>query len=213
MTHAPEDSASDVVRPDRLFPETFHSPGVEPWIFGTLRGLGPWTGSFLDIGCGYGIWGHLLATYLFQGARVVGIDRNRSRLDAIIPGSYIAVITADVSRLPFRSRFDASLSVEVLQAVSNPRRALEEMERVTRRLIIVAGPSTPPLLHALRERGYHVYAYFFRGLALVNLQTRRTLFMHSSRLNPLLNIFVHVYRVIQGEPRYVLAVKLRDHPG
>ena len=48
--------------PDEDYPRIFHSPGLEPWVFGILLRTKP--NSMIDVGCGYGFWALLLKDVL-----------------------------------------------------------------------------------------------------------------------------------------------------
>lgn len=105
----------------------------------------------LDIGCGVGHWGRLLAGKMSAGARVVGIDREqawveaaRDRAAAIGLHQRLEYRQGTVESLPFEAdSFDLVTCQTVLIHVRDPRVALQEMIRVTRPggLVAVAEPN------------------------------------------------------------------------
>lgn len=93
----------------------------------------------LDVGCGRGEALRWIAAHVGASGRVVGVDVKQGLLDAVVATSEaagernIAVYLADAVSLPFPDQsFDAALSVNVLEAVSERSRALGEMKRVLR---------------------------------------------------------------------------------
>jgi len=91
--------------------------------------------SILDIGCGTG---NLLVTAakMFPGARLVGVDPSTALLNkarARFEDSGAEWIEGTAERLPFPdARFDASLSLLVLQEFADRAATLRQMRRVTR---------------------------------------------------------------------------------
>jgi SAM-dependent methyltransferase len=120
-------------------------PGT-PWQVDALRHLGDVDGKdVLEIGCGLGEFAQELAR---RGARVVAcdlipfaVDETERRL-AGFPTAQAKV--ADIQRLSFRdASFDLVVSLETLEHVDDPGRALRELVRVTRPggRLIITGPN------------------------------------------------------------------------
>jgi SAM-dependent methyltransferase len=105
----------------------------------------------LDVGCGVGHWGQLLARVLPPGARVHGIDRDESwireaaaRAKARGLADRFSYHTATADRLPFpNAQFDLVTCQTVLIHMPDPSAALDEMIRVTRPggLLLVVEPN------------------------------------------------------------------------
>lgn len=92
----------------------------------------------LDVGCGFGLESLRLARLVSPGGKVVGIDKSadfikeaearaaQARLD-------IKFEAGDAETLPFADAvFDAARAERVLVYLRDPKRALQEMRRVTR---------------------------------------------------------------------------------
>lgn len=56
---------------DTEYPAVFHSPGLEPWVLGTL--LRVKLNSMVDAGCGYGFWGFIAKRRVNSLSYVVGL--------------------------------------------------------------------------------------------------------------------------------------------
>ncbi|MDX1593474.1 MAG: class I SAM-dependent methyltransferase [Gammaproteobacteria bacterium] len=86
----------------------------------------------LDAGCGSGLF---TAPVLARGARVVGLDPSLPMLSAAraaLSGEFTTV-AGDLRALPFADdRFDRVMSVTALEFVTDGRRAMRELFRVTR---------------------------------------------------------------------------------
>lgn len=94
-------------------------------------GLLPGGARVLELGCGAGTHVRLLAA---RGHAVVGLDYSLPSLACAVaadPGRAGAYVAGDAHALPFRDgAFDGILCVGVLQALSRPEPALDEMARV-----------------------------------------------------------------------------------
>jgi SAM-dependent methyltransferase len=109
--------------------------GLQARLHGFLRSWRPETPGalWLDAGCGAGTYARAMAA---AGQRVIGLDyslpsllkaRRRSQDGSIL------WLAADVTRLPLASnRFDGAICLGVLQALSDPERAIRELARVVR---------------------------------------------------------------------------------
>ncbi len=105
----------------------------------------------LDVGCGVGHWGMLLATILPVGARITGVDREprwieeapaRARAGGV--AERFSYRVGDAERLPFADNsFDFTTCQTLLIHLREPARAVSEMLRVTRPggLVAVAEPN------------------------------------------------------------------------
>jgi ubiquinone/menaquinone biosynthesis C-methylase UbiE len=99
--------------------------------------------SLLDAGCGEGIVFDLISQR-FE-CQIVGMDYDPSRLDSARERQGTALLlTGDVHTLPFKDNsFDLVLALELLEHVGNPRKALAEAQRVTRRYLLASVPREP----------------------------------------------------------------------
>lgn len=89
----------------------------------------------LDVGCGNGYFTHHLQRY----GMAVGIDYARAML-AMHPGSQLA--QASVFALPFdAASFDLVFCSNLLHHVANPIAAVAEMQRVSRRYVVLHEPN------------------------------------------------------------------------
>jgi 2-polyprenyl-3-methyl-5-hydroxy-6-metoxy-1,4-benzoquinol methylase len=132
--------------------DEWHRPRVEganptnPWHRLALAHLGDVTSlQVLEIGCGVGEFSQLLAE---RGARVIGadisplaIEETGHRLERY---EGTEAIVADICAVPFRDEsFDLVVSLETIEHSSDPRKALAELVRLTRRggRLIVSNPN------------------------------------------------------------------------
>jgi SAM-dependent methyltransferase len=105
----------------------------------------------LDVGCGVGHWGMLLASVMPEHARVTGIDREpswieRARARALARGleGRFTYQQGQAERLPFPDdSFDLTTCQTVLIHLPDPTAAISEMMRVTKPggLVAVAEPN------------------------------------------------------------------------
>lgn len=103
--------------------------------------------SLLDIGCGLGHWGRLLAPYLTPAAKIIGVDRepewvNKAREYKIArPANYEI---ADAMKLPFADEsFDLVTCQTLLIHLKDPKAAILEFIRVLKPggILAVAEPN------------------------------------------------------------------------
>ncbi|MGH2725019.1 MAG: class I SAM-dependent methyltransferase [Actinomycetota bacterium] len=92
--------------------------------------FGPWRGSLLDIGCGYG---YLLAR--FRGRYDLhGIDMSTHAAGEVVarlPG--VRVVQADMQRpFPFAGRFDVVLAVNVIEHLPDPEAGVASVREALR---------------------------------------------------------------------------------
>jgi len=92
----------------------------------------PRTERVLEVGCGTGHFSRYLAS---RSLRVVGLDRSPAMLKALRSGEpRIVGVQADAHWLPFRDQaVDVVLFVTSLEFLNDPKRALAEAVRVSRR--------------------------------------------------------------------------------
>jgi 2-polyprenyl-3-methyl-5-hydroxy-6-metoxy-1,4-benzoquinol methylase len=103
---------------------------------GDVRGL-----RVLEIGCGRGAFARYLAA---QGANLVAADFSEKAIEIarrrLAGVTDCEVLVADIQEIPFPAEsFDVVISLETLEHVSDPDRALEELVRVAKiggRLVI-----------------------------------------------------------------------------
>jgi SAM-dependent methyltransferase len=105
----------------------------------------------LDVGCGVGHWGMLLASVLPENVRVTGIDREPSwvqhaseRAAASGLAERFSFLQGEAQRLPFPDNsFDLATCQTLLIHLSDPAAAIAEMLRVTKPggLVVAAEPN------------------------------------------------------------------------
>src|SRR5262249_47511730 len=109
----------------------------------------------LDLGCGYGHWGHLLLSHYraWRPAKihVVGVDLFPGNVELCRNlGVYDEVVHADVldylSGLP-GGGFDTIIATELIEHLEKPAGAtfLDELDRVAKQTIILSTPNFPDL--------------------------------------------------------------------
>ena len=92
----------------------------------------------LDVGCGFGLESLRLARLVQPGGRIVGIDKSadfiaEAKRRATEAKLSIEFEVGDAQSLPFAdASFDVARAERVLVYLPKPKRALEEMRRVTR---------------------------------------------------------------------------------
>ena len=105
---------------------------AEKALLAWMLALLPGTETILEVGCGTGHFSRYLTS---RSLRVVGMDRSPAMLASLHEiSSQIARVQADAHNLPFRDRtVDAAVFVTSLEFLDEPRRALAEAVRVSRR--------------------------------------------------------------------------------
>jgi ubiquinone/menaquinone biosynthesis C-methylase UbiE len=146
----------------------------------------PERASWLDAGCGTGVFTRLIAEKC-SPARIVAVDSTSSqiaRARSQPAAEQITFETTDAQALPFAAdSFDIVVSALAINFFSDPGQALIEMRRVTREDGLIAGyvwdfagENSPsgPLRRALRESGIHIAP--IPGTDLSTVPALRTLF-------------------------------------
>lgn len=125
----------------------------------------------LDLGCGYGHWGHLLRTHYHsedpsRRARITGVDIHDGNVAFCgTTGVYDELVTGDV--LDFLAQqqaaaFDTVLGIELIEHLPKEAggRLLDEMTRVAVRVLIVSTPNWEYLRDGLMSMtGYNEYEH------------------------------------------------------
>jgi SAM-dependent methyltransferase len=164
------------------YANTFHSPGLEPWICGLLEQSRP--SSVLDIGCGLGFWGFILKGLLLVPC-VVGVDVDPVKVEfAKKLGVYDELYVSDIRAFSYSKLFDATISVDALHGILDAE-LLRRLEALTKGggRIILSLPNLPRSITVseLTCMGYVVYRYILRGFILVRVD-RAEVHVRPSRL-------------------------------
>ena len=162
------------------YPRVFHSPGLEPWILGTIRMI-KHKFTLLDLGCGYGFWGFVckVRSHFIEYSIGLDINLNRLRQAKII---YDDTVQSDVRLLPFRSNsIDVVLAVEVLHGLNSNdfKNCLTAISNITNTLIIITLPVFDEVMYKIvNEFDFLVYRYILRGFLLIT--NRKVLSMYNT---------------------------------
>jgi SAM-dependent methyltransferase len=164
------------------YTNTFHSPGLEPWICGIVEKSRPI--SVLDVGCGLGFWGFILKG-LQLVPHVVGVDIDPVKVEfAKKLGVYDELYVSDIRTFSYFKRFDATIAVEALHGILDVE-LLRRLEALTERsgVIVLSLPYLPRSItvNELIGMGYVVYRYILRGFFLVRVD-RAEVHVRPSRL-------------------------------
>jgi len=102
---------------DKGYTDTFHSPGIEPWILGFLKSKNS-LGKVLDVGCGLGFTGMLLRLYLGNVEYIVGVDISAEKiLKASKLSLYDELHVTDIRNFEPETKFDTVMALEVLHGL------------------------------------------------------------------------------------------------
>lgn len=110
-------------------------PAPSPEELGTLEGLLDGCTTILDAGVGTGRFAVALSA---RNYRVIGVDLSMGMIRVARRKGVGSLLRADVHHLPLPDRaVDAAFMANVLQLVPDPRAALAELGRVSRRTVVV----------------------------------------------------------------------------
>lgn len=136
----------------------------------------------LDLGCGFGHWGHLLRTHYHSDepareARVTGVDIHRGNVDfCASTGVYDALACADaldfLSRQPARG-FDTIIATELIEHLPKDagRRLLAETARVAAEVTILSTPNWEYLRPgAMTMTGYNEHEHHVSSWTAAELE-------------------------------------------
>lgn len=104
------------------------------------------TGTVLDVGCGYGLFGYMIRLERGHRGALIGMDAHLPHIEKLRKYSgaiYDSLVVADARHLPFRSgSADTVLASEVIEHLpkSGGIGLMEEAERVGRRLVLITTP-------------------------------------------------------------------------
>lgn len=98
----------------------------------------------LDAGCGEGFMMKLMAANI-QNAEIVGLEYTKEALAvAEKMNPQLKYVQGDICKMPFdNASFDIVVCTEVLEHLANPRMALKELRRVSRKYILFTVPNEP----------------------------------------------------------------------
>lgn len=114
-----------------------NSPLSIPYVETIREAISP-EDEVLDVACGSGV----LTKYFTNAKRVVGCDFSQESVDFVHSVLGIETFWSDLSKgiKAEDKSFDVIVCTEVLEHLTNPKKALKEMARVARRKIIVSVP-------------------------------------------------------------------------
>lgn len=135
-------------------------------------------GVLVDVSCGSGLFSRKFAKSGVY-SKVIALDFSENMLrqcydfiktDESILSSNLALVRADVSRLPFFSgSVDAVHAGAALHCWPSPSNAIAEINRILRSGGVFVGttflrvnPSTPPIFRALQQSATRTYSFFTR---------------------------------------------------
>ncbi|MEM4677362.1 MAG: class I SAM-dependent methyltransferase [Candidatus Korarchaeota archaeon] len=190
---------------DSEYTHVFHSPGIEPWITGALKGRK--LNKVIDVGCGFGLASVILKSYL-SAEYLVGLDVDDVKVSRASP-LYDVVVVSDACFMPFRDHvFDLALLLEVLHGLSI--KCLDEVERISNGIVLALPRFN---VEELLRRNYKVYRYLLRGFVLVDLHSYEVLTIPGSRLFRIVKFLLTILKPFMKALKvfrkgYLLAFKL-----
>jgi len=91
----------------------------------------------LDAGCGHGEFSKWI-----KNTELTGVDFRKDLVNKAKKGDYQKVILGDIEKLKLKNKeFNKSFSIQVFQYLKNPKKAFEELLRVTENKIIISVPN------------------------------------------------------------------------
>lgn len=116
--------------------------------------------SILDVGCGEGFSLCKLSEYKI-GEKLEGIDYSKEAISTgkkLFPG--LLLKQGNVYNLPYKDNaFDLILCTEILEHLENPKKALQEILRVSKKYILVSVPNEPFFMMSNFLRGKNVMKF------------------------------------------------------
>lgn len=111
--------------------------------------------SFLDVGCAEGYYLKFIATQGSRGSNIVGLDVAKNYLVKAKKEAYKGSwVLGDAHELPFRNdSFDLVLCSEVLEHLSDPKKAFGEVARVSKKSILISIAGENPLHFFAKKLG------------------------------------------------------------
>lgn len=158
--------------------------------------------SVLDVGCGTGYFTRRFAGE--PGLRVVGVDPNASWLEfARTHGAgHEHYLLGTAQALPFADRsFDHSISVAALCFVADPKRAVREIVRVTRKRFAIGLLHRRSLLYL--QKGHHGGSGAYHGARWHTADEIRALF----DLLPVAKLKVKTALLFPGAGRFARSIE------
>lgn len=90
----------------------------------------------LDVGCGCGIYQKALKRSIY-----LGCDLNSQNLKRVVKAPNAEYVCADATHLPFKDNsFDMVLCSEVLEHLDSPLKAIKELARASKKVIVLTFP-------------------------------------------------------------------------
>jgi len=205
------------LRYDRDYTDTFHSPGIEPWILGFLKERAS-LGKVLDVGCGLGFTAFLLKLYLGGVSYLAGVDISSEKIRKVERlNLYDKLHVVDIRSFNPEIKFDTVIALEVLHGL--PADILTHVESLAKEKgsIILALPTLPKGVSVkdLIDRGYSLYRYLLRGLILVDLKRYDIYIAGCSRFLKTVKVFLTILKPLLKiskilEKGYILAFKVGE---
>ena len=161
------------IMPDSTFlPNSFHMPGIEPWIIAILNSHE--MRIVLDVGVGTGFWGYLIRTYVCQSISdpyLIGIDIDVDKLKNLKKIKvYDDLVCSDIRNPPFRNQsFDTVLAFESLYFWDNFEEVLKTIEELVDKslgLMLLSKGLDRNMKRKMLEDGYEMFSVYLRGLYL-----------------------------------------------
>ncbi len=176
----------------------------------TVEAVPPSTSSLLDVGCGNGIFLHLMREQK-PHVRAVGLERSSTTTAAARRLFGVDIIEGTVEALPFSDEsFDVVTASEVIEHLPFGvyEHALAEMERVARQTIIITVPfrekcqfATCPYCGCSFHPSYHMRSFDEQRLCQMFKHSDITALMKIHGVIPplvLLDLFARGYRYLSG---------------